>query len=798
MENKTRWLQKPNVSGRWALSAVAVWILTIFLVQGSQIADDLENKVTLPAYFRVRDALDRSPKMNPRIKVYGIDDSTVSWLKSANPTMEQWSELIRWVDQQQPAAIIIDAMFSIANIPPGREKESVRAIEQLAEVKSPVIVGAFAAPKEVPFREKISIQDPNYDLTRYIRKPLNYDVSLESLAKSLNLTPARSPQIYGPDPILRPYFARVGQILYGGNSRFIPFLRVSDTQAIPHLMVYTDPAPRFYKGQLFLNQTRVPTYEDGTAPINFNSFRYYLGHTDALRFLMDPRFRDQNLQRIESGDFVYIIPPFYTGNTDFKLTPFGHMPAGYAHLAVLNSILNRDWLMPVNYTTAFVIMGAFLGAGVAIKVNSIGFALALIGGAAFWVGSAMYLFSFHNLLMPLMLPIAGYLGPLIAIFIEKSRVAEKKSQYIRHALDGAIRPTDLEELAKYPGRLNFEARERVVTVMFIDVVGFSLLAENQLPRIAFDSLKAVLSDITKTVHDYGGIVNKNLGDGLLCFFGYSLETDQSTFDHAEKALECAIQIQKENVPKMLAASEKKEPVYPLRIGINTSSVYLGNLGTSNRLDFTVVGNGVNFAKRLEGGCEAHSVLMGGTTKELIEPLGIYSVGLNKRQIEIKHHNETVEAWEYDPFFKNPDLREQANYAHKSCRHHARLERRWNVDLPENILLVTSMGHGTLVNFSNTGLSIRLPSQLIKGSVLTLNLDSKDGSLRKKLQEKGLETVSVEVRWGYADGRAFLQGVRFRDLTTPQTIYLVDQLCEYGLANQSWRRERDRHNVQRVS
>jgi hypothetical protein len=111
-----------------------------------------------------------------------------------------------------------------------------------------------------------------------------------------------------------------------------------------------------------------------------------------------------------------------------------------------------------------------------------------------------------------------------------------------------------------------------------------------------------------------------------------------------------------------------------------------------------------------------------------------------------------------------------------------------VDLPDNILVVTSVGHGTLVNFSNTGLSLRLPSLMIKGAVLNLNLDSKDGQLREKLQEKGLETVSVEVRWGYADGRSYLHGVRFRNLTTPQTIYLVDQLCEYGLAK-AWKRQR---------
>ena len=238
---------------------------------------------------------------------------------------------------------------------------------------------------------------------------------------------------------------------------------------------------------------------------------------------------------------------------------------------------------------------------------------------------------------------------------------------------------------------------------------------------------------------------------------------------------------------MLQAAEKKEPVYPLRIGINTSSVYLGNLGTDNRIDFTVVGNGVNFAKRLEGACEPHSVSMGSTTRELVEPLGVYHDGLKKRLIEIKHHHEMVESWEYDPFWDEPQLRESADNAYRSSTHQARAEKRWKVDLPDNILVATNMGIGELVNFSNTGLSIKLPSLLVKGAVLTLKLDSKDGRLKTNLESQGLETISIEVRWGFQDNKGYLHGVRFRHLTSDQTTYIVDQLCQFGLAGQNWKK-----------
>ena len=786
MLNKVKWLQKPNVSNTWALVSVLVWVSLVMSILDTQFAMDIESKISLPAYFRVRDSLGKSPKLNEKIKVYGVDDSTVSWLKSPTLTMEQWAKVFGDIDKRNPKAIFVDGMFSIANIPKEREKETISAIKSMANIKTKLVVGAFAAPIKVPFRKELSLDNPDYQIENYIYLPEGQKKNSQEYIDSLNLFKSRGAQMYGPDPMLRPYFTHMGQILYSGNSRFIPFLRLTRNIAIPHLMVFADDEPKFHKGHLYLRKAKVPTYDDGTAAINFNTFRYYLKRSKPLRLLMNEKFSKKNLNDIKKGDYVYIIPPLYTGNTDFKMTPFGTMPAGFSHLAILNSILKQDWITPVNYKRAFVVAGAFLGGAVALKVSSLGFSLFVILGIGSWVLIAMYLFAFNGIIVPLVLPAISFLGPLITVFIEKSRVAEKKSQYIRNALEGTIRPRELEALARTPNKANFEARERVVSVMFIDVVGFSLLAENQLPRIAFDSLKTTLSEITNIVHEYDGIVNKNLGDGLLCFFGYSLENDETSYDHAEKALECGIKIQKENLPKMILAGEKKEPVHPLRIGINTSSVYLGNLGAENRIDFTVVGNGVNFAKRLEGACEPLSVLMGPTTWELVEPLGVFHEGLKKRLVEIKHHDSMVESWEYDPFYDDAPQRNAANRAYEQSSLQVRSEKRWKVDLPDNLLLTTNIGTGELVNFSSTGFSVKLPSLVVNGAILTVSLDSRGGELKKILEENDLSTFSIEVRWSYEDNKDFLHGVRFRYISPEQAAFIVEQLCYYSLANQSWK------------
>lgn len=796
---KLDWWQKPNVSVKWTIIIVGLWWAVLASAMHFKLVEDVENKLAFPLYFEVRDLLGLSPKLDDKIKVFGVDDSTVAWLGSPNLTMSQWVNLLREIDSRSPKAIIIDAMFSIANIPEGTREKSLADLKSLNKINTDIIVGAFVAPKKVSYRQPIDKEQVSFDLRSLLDSDqTNSFLSTEEVAASLPIYQARSAHIYGPDPLLRPYLGNIGHILYSGNHRLAPLLRLDDRYALPHFMVLLSDEVRFSRASLYLDSKLVPSYRDGTIALNFSGFSHYLRSTKALRSLLDERSREKTLSSISEGDYVYIIPPFYTGNTDFKLTPFGHMPGGYAHLAFLNSLVQDKWLRPLEFSFPMLVLPALLGVLIALKVHALGFAMSMILSVVFWVGMTCLSFAHASLILPLILPLASFFGGLVTVYIQKSRMSEKKAQFVRLALEGSIRSSSLDSIVKTPSSLDLEAKERVVSVMFIDIVGFSLLAENQLPRIAFDRLKEVLSRITEHVHHYGGVVNKNLGDGLLCFFGYSFEDDATSFDHAEKALECAIAIQKDNLPRILEESKRQEPVYPLRIGINTASVYMGNLGGEARIDFTVVGNGVNFAKRLESACEPNTVMISETTAELIQPIELYEAALSLRSIKIKHHKEVVKAWEYNPFFDQPDLLDAADKAHKSCKYHARLERRWNVDKPDRVKIYSSQGMGILVNFSTTGLSLRLANQVIPGAILSLSFDSEDGSLAEALKEKGLENLAVDVRWSYSEGKSYLHGLRFRELSSAQTGYLVEMLCDYTLSSQQKKLEQMRHDKEKKS
>lgn len=779
--DKVHWLKGANISAKKSGVYFLVWVVMLSVFSFTEFYKNLEDKLALPLYFEMRESLGLTPKIDPSIVTIGIDDKTVSLLGSRYMKNEQWVSLFRDLDSREPSAIIVDQLFSKASAYEDTSIKLSEVLKPLKKMKAKITSGLFIPKAKIPSRSSIEVEGENFDILSYVKVPADAEASKQEIASHIKFPDAPSKFLYGPDSIYRPYLNNIGHIHYSGDSRFIPFYSFDKEHLIPHFTLLVGKKPELYKGEIFVNDTILPRSASGRSIINFSSYSTFLDQTLPMYLFTTSKERKEKfLNRIKKGDIVYIIPLLFTGHTDFKMTPFGSMPAGFTHLAILNSIVQKNWLTEVEQVIPIILLCAGLGVFISLKVNAYGYIASLVGFFLCWFLISTSAFISLNLVLPFLLPILGFTGGLTVLFTEKAMVAEKKAQFIRQALDGSIKPKDLDTIARNPSKVNFEARERVVSIMFIDVVGFSLLVENQLPRRAFELLKILLSEITDIVHAHGGIVNKNLGDGLLCFFGYSFESDTSTHDHAEKALLCAIAIQRKNLPKTISCFEKNEAIYPLRIGINTSSVYMGNLGGKHRLDFTVVGNGVNFAKRLEGACEIHSVLIGQTTKDLIDSVDFDPAGFDQKQIKIKHHLEMIEAWEYDPFFKKPDLKEQANYAHLAFRFNSHLDQAHIFQNQNALKLLTEYGESKLISLASAGCLISLSTLLPKGSEFEISFGSDDKGFVEDMERHQLSKIQVEVEWSYHEKGEFFHGVVFKGLSYSSVIVLVERLFDLGM------------------
>jgi class 3 adenylate cyclase/CHASE2 domain-containing sensor protein len=768
------WLATPNVSWKWVSAAVLIWGTAFFFICKSDLGDYLDSRIARPIDFRSRDWLGKTPERSEQLKILSIDDSTFSKLGKSTLTLDQWHSLFRTIAENKPRAIVVDGMFSMAN---SEDSDLGPLIEGIKNVGVPIIVGGFVVNSEINFRKPLRLDRPEYNIAKMIGAASIGDVKEDEVPK---FSRALNWKAYGPAIELQNAFSQVGHFVYlDGRGKVSAAFLLDQNSAIAHLSLYAANEMKISQGRLTVDGHVVPIDDRGEVVVNFLPPRELRQLNKSLKGLLDISVKGEKSKSINEGDIVLILPMMFTGHTDFKVTPFGHQPGGYIIASMLNSVLTGQWIKTLKGTEFFVFIFAFLGAFIGMRMRSSFFWMSMIGGFVVWFIVSAYAFSWHSIEMAWFFPAAAFFSAGITVFAEKTRVSEKKVQALKHALEGAVAPNELKNILKKPELINLEARERVVTLMFIDVVGFSLLAENMLPRMAFENLKKMLSKIGDTVHEFGGIIDKTLGDGLLCYFGYSFTEDSTFPDHAEKALRCAIRIQKDSLQSNLEASENGEPVYPLRIGINTSSCYLGDLGNSSRIDFTVVGNGVNFAKRLEGACEMHSVLMGATTYDLVKGIGLNSEAVAKRFIRIKHHSELVESYEYDPFIDQIDLRIAAIEGFRKCANIERIDQRWPVQDPAKIQLDTDFGKGELVNFSHGGLSIRLPHPLVKGTRFNVTLDSAGGVLGNLLKAKNISVLQAEVRWGYTEDNQFVHGVMISNVTEAESDYLVQYLCEFA-------------------
>jgi class 3 adenylate cyclase len=776
------WLQSPSVTLRLAVGICVFWIGALTAWELSPLSMEAETRLVNPLFFQLRQHIDRAPPIHENIKSYGMDDTTISYMQSPNLKLSQWVDLLEALDSRSPKAIVIDSLFSVTDVGRDQQAERDALSARLKAIKTPILMGSYASLKEVRGREPWDLSDPAFDIKNYLRQLPQSPLTPDQEADALPILDYGNGFVYGPDVFLREALYRIGHIHYGQKEgRFHPFIRVQRNHLLPHVMLRVTGNAYFKQGQLYVNEGELPLSRDGSAYINFPKREDMVKSVRPLRLLLKPKVQDKELQRISTDDYVYIIQMYFTGNVDFKPSPLGIIPGAFSHLAVLNNILQRDWLRPIEAGPWLIAGFGCLSALLAYWLSPAVLIMILVGSLCLWALICFYAFAWLGLVIPWLGPSMSFFFVGLSIAGFRIRAMELKSWYIKQTLQGTVEKTVLNELSKHPERLSLEARERVLTIMFIDIVGFSLMVENQLPRTAFESLRSLIEELSATVHRHGGIVNKTLGDGLLCFFGYSFHDDKESTDHAEQAVLTALEIQRANVPRMIRAAKRREPVFPLRIGINTAAVFLGNLGSGEKLDFTVIGNGVNFAKRLEGACLPHSVLVGPTTKELVEPLGTINARAKRRLIAIKHHIEMVESWEYDPFLSQPELRAQAEEVYKTTAYLTRVERRWSVAKPERILLTTLSGPAHLLNFSSTGMSFSLPGLIPRGTRLELNIDSMDGVLYQQLAGFGLQKLQVEVRWVQKSEERYLHGVRYLDLDARQTDLITDLLCQYALA-----------------
>lgn len=342
-----------------------------------------------------------------------------------------------------------------------------------------------------------------------------------------------------------------------------------------------------------LSETQRSSYQEvrGEIPEVFSTSR------EVYSDLMESRDR---LDNAFDGSFV-IVGHVGTSTTDIGVTPFAkeYMNVG-THASLVNTILQRNFLdeLPEWYAYLLAPIAALL---VGFIIRKQGPRVAIAVGLVF-VGlmSAVSLGTFliSGVYLSPVVPIFSVFFTFAAITILKYLQTARDRMFIRNAFSHYLSNDVINELLSNQDKLKLGGDKKHMTALFTDVKGFSSISETFDPAELVKLLNRYLTEMSDIILDCRGTIDKYEGDAIISFFGAPIEYA----DHAERACRSAVEMKRAETALNQRFQRENLTPNPIhtRIGINTGEMVVGNMGTDRKMDYTIMGNSVNLAARLEG------------------------------------------------------------------------------------------------------------------------------------------------------------------------------------------------------
>ena len=352
----------------------------------------------------------------------------------------------------------------------------------------------------------------------------------------------------------------------------------------------------------------IPIDEKGRIYVNyyglFKTFTYipYLYCFDSE--MLDPTYWE---------DKVAIVGSSLAGLGDLKSTSVQKTFAGpEIHANVIHSILQNKFVEPISESKHFIfliLVSIFVGmmSGVPNKPFW-GFLIVLFSGLS-WVLFATDQFLSHGIMWDVVRPITAMTFTQLSVFSFHFLIMEKDKRFLKDTFGTYISPELIEQMVESKEEPKLGGDEKVHTAFFTDIESFSSFSEAMPAKNLVELLNVYLTEMTTILLNCKGTLDKYIGDAIVAFFGAPMPVKDHEFWACKAALDMQKKLNKLRKNWVLEGDRWPEKVHNMqnRIGIHTGLMVTGNMGSEQRMNYTMMGDTVNLAARLESSCKQYGI-----------------------------------------------------------------------------------------------------------------------------------------------------------------------------------------------
>jgi adenylate cyclase len=595
-----------------AASLALAWALSLL---SASVGTDWNNRLN-DSFFRLRYALKGPEKIVPSIAHVDLTDSIVEELGMKGGDRRDFARLVNVLGRAGASSIIFDIVFPEPGAPAG-DAAFVEASRQAGSVYLPAIM------RTDEYRKVAGLKEAGEDtLSAWLWHPAairggSPAAAVSSTASFAQLTAAaRGIGSINSDPDPDGIFRRMPMVIAykGGLVPAIALRAACDALGVDPAKIEVSfgrrirlPGAQMPDGSV--RDIDIPIDRAGRMLIDYAgpwtaSFPHYSFAT-LLKAEDDSDLMDSVAAELDRAHLV--VSDLTTSSSDYGAVPMERVyPRSGIHANILNSILTNRFLRAQSWGESLLLtlVFALLLAAAAWRLRPLAGSLLAL---AFWAALAageLALFIFAGIMPALAGPTLGFFFALIAVNAYRFFQAEREKLQIRTRMERYFAPRLMSKILQAKDKL-MSAEQKVITVLFSDISGFTSWCTTQPPEAIHRTLNEYFELMTEIVFRNEGTVDKFIGDGLMAFFGDPL----AQADHALRAVRSGIEMQ-QAVRGLRARweAEGRMPIH-IRIGINSGEMVVGDMGSRRIMAYTAIGANVNLGSRLESKSPIDGVLV---------------------------------------------------------------------------------------------------------------------------------------------------------------------------------------------